>query len=968
MKVYEFAKEIGLETILLMDKIKEWGLPVKSHMAVLSDEQKSDIMGRLEESSQKKTAAKKKVVKKKAASKSESEDDEGTKVKKKSSKKAATKKTTSKKEASPKTAVKKVTSKKAVSATSDKVVSTAVKSSSTPAAVVTPVVDDSSARRMVIRRSGDESTDAPKGLTAEDLNAQKINFESPEPIAVAKDVVVKPEEPVAVEEVEDIADEAPVASGVTTEDKNIKKPTLKKTIITRGNIIGRMDLSRVRRPQSTSNSSDNQRPRPASSRPSGGASSGGNFQRQNNSATARPAAGARPRNLRTGFVAPEPMLPIDESKNKRDDFKKKRPTLGAAPVTEDAGIKIENPGVFRSADFRKREAVFQPKKKKLPTQVGKQTEITMPAAHKRVVKVHETMSVQDLALAMGLKMPALTKTLMGQGIMAKPNTVLDFDTISLIVPEFNWEAENVHQTSQDLESQVAFGDLEAEKVHKAPVVTVMGHVDHGKTTLLDTIRKARVASGEAGGITQHIGAYRVNLGNDRVITFIDTPGHEAFTAMRARGANVTDIAIIVVAADDGMMPQTQEAINHAKAAGVPIIVAVNKMDKQGANPDRIKQQLSELELVPEEWGGTTIFAPVSALKGDGVDSLLESIYLVAEIQELKANPKRSGTGIVIESKVEKGKGTVATLLVQDGTVRVGDSICAGVVPGRIRMMINDQGKNVKEVGPGEPVEISGLSETPQAGDRFDICKDEEMAAKLALQRKNEREKQLALLETDDKMSLDRIFAKAKKGDFKELPVVLKTDVAGSVEAIKGLISKIQSDEVSVKFVHTAVGGINESDVLLASAAKGIIVGFNVRPDGSAKSLAKEKNVEIKCYEIIYEIVDDMRKAMSGMLTPEIIEKEQGRAEVREVFSIPKIGTIAGSFITEGKIQRNNSVRLVRDGKVIYTGKLSSLKRFKDDAREVAQGFECGIGIENYNDLKVGDIVEAFTIEEIARSL
>jgi translation initiation factor IF-2 len=952
MKVFEFAKEIGLETIHLMDKIKEWGLPVKSHMAVLSDDQKSDIMGRLEASSTK-SSSKKKVVKKKAAS--AKSDDEAPAKKKASSKKASTKKASTKK-----TASKKVATKKSVQASSEKVVSTAVKTTTT-AAVVAPVVtpvDDSSARRMVIRRTGDEAQDVQKGLTAEDLTAQKISFESAEPAISREPAKVEETQPIAPQEAASTQEEvvATQDEAATEESKGPKKATLKKTVITRNNIIGRMDLSRVRRPQPAGG---NTTPRPTYNRTANSNTSAGG-------ATARPAA-PRARNLRTGFIAPEPMLPVDDSKGKREEFKKRRPA-SATPTVEDAAVKVENPGVFRSADFRKREAVFQPKKKKLPTQAGKKTEITQAAAHKRVIKVHNSMSVQDLAQAMGIKMPALTKALMRQGIMAKPSVELDFDTISLIVPEFQYEAENVHFTSQDLENKMAFGDVDAELVHKAPVVTVMGHVDHGKTTLLDTIRKAKVASGEAGGITQHIGAYRVNLGDDRVITFIDTPGHEAFTAMRARGANATDIAIIVVAADDGMMPQTQEAINHAKAAGVPIIVAVNKMDKQGANPDRIKQQLSDLELVPEEWGGTTIFAPVSALKGDGVDALLESIYLVAEMQELRANPKRSGTGIVIESKVEKGRGTVATLLVQDGTVRVGDSICAGVISGRIRMMMNDQGKTVKEVGPGEPVEISGLPDTPQAGDRFDICKDESMAAELAFQRKQERAKELALLDSEDKMSLDRIFAKAKKGDFKELPVVLKTDVAGSVEAIKGLIAKIQSDEVSVKFVHTAVGGINESDVLLASAAQGIIIGFNVRPDGTSKALAKEKKVEIKCYEIIYEIVDDVRKAMSGLLTPEIKEKEQGRAEIREVFTIPKIGTIAGSFITEGKIQRNNSVRLIREGKVIYTGKLSSLKRFKDDAKEVAQGFECGIGIENYNDLKVGDVVEAFVIEEIARTL
>lgn len=968
MKVFEFAKEIGLETIHLMDKIKEWGLPVKSHMAVLSEDQRNEIINKLKEASESKSTTKKKATKKKASA------DKST-----TKKKAATKKATTKKVAVKKATTKKVT-KKASAATSEKVVSTAVKSTSAASQATTPA-EDTTTRRTVIRRTGDEAQDIQKGLTAEDLNAHRNQYVEP---TVVETQTVASEDSQDVETTPDMAtstgsedagkvsaqEEDTASSGASTEDKVAPKKTLKKTVITRNNIIGRMDLSRVRRPQATGGnnaSAGGQRPAGGYNRSASQGGAGGGV-------STRPASANRPRNLRTGFVAPEPMLPIDDSKNKRDDFKKRRPSsagggTGVGGGLEDAGgIRIENPGIFRSADFRKREAVFQPKKKKLPTQVGKKTEITTPAAHKRVVKVYNTMTVQDLAQALGVKMPELVKVLMSQGIMAKPGTELDFDTISLIVPEFQYEAENVHLTSKDLEQQVAFGDLEAEKVHKAPVVTVMGHVDHGKTTLLDTIRKARVASGEAGGITQHIGAYRVDLGEGRLITFIDTPGHEAFTAMRARGANVTDIAIIVVAADDGMMPQTQEAISHAKAAGVPIIVAVNKMDKPNVNPDRIKQQLSELELVPEEWGGTTIFAPVSALKGDGIDTLLENIYLVAEMQELKANPKRSGTGIVIESKVEKGKGTVATLLVQDGTVRVSDYICAGEVAGRVRFMTNDQGKLVKEVGPGEPVEITGLPIPPQAGDRFDICKDESVAIQLADLRKQEREAETAQLEAEDKMSLDRIFAKAKKGDVKELPVVLKTDVAGSIEAIKGLIAKIESDEVSVKFIHTAVGGISESDVLLASAANGIIIGFNVRPDGAAKNLAKDKKVEIKCYSIIYEIVDEIRKAMSGLLTPDIVEKEQGRAEVREVFSIPKVGTIAGSFITEGKIQRNNNVRLVREGKVIYTGKLSSLKRFKDDAKEVASGFECGIGIENYNDVKVGDIVEAFTVEEVARNL
>ena len=908
MKVYELAKELGTETITLMDKIKGWGLPIKNHMSSLSESQVEDIQSRLKKVSfKKKSSAKKKVVKKKSAAKKSTSKKVTSKksgAKSKSSKVAkkdsggAKKKSVSKKSVSKKTVAKKVKTKK---------VSSQVGAKKAKA----PVKEDSPARRMVIRRSGGEGL-RDRGLTVEDL----------------KKVPQK-------EEMKPSVDAEASTSASRVEDKPVRKVSVKKTVITKKSIIGRMDLNRTK----------------------SGESSTGKATRQ---------VSPRSRNLRAGFIAPAPMVPTgtEDPRNRKDDFKKKKPSGGEG---DDAGPKgLEAPGVFKSADFRKREAVFQTKKKKISNEFGKKTEITTPAAHKRVIKVFESMSVQDLAHEMGIKMPALTKSLMAQGIIAQPQTPLDFDTISLIIPEFNWEAQSAYQSSKDLEELVAYGDLKTEAISRSPVVTVMGHVDHGKTTLLDSIRKAKVADGEAGGITQHIGAYRVNLEGGRVITFIDTPGHEAFTAMRARGAHITDIAIIVVAADDGMMPQTQEAISHAQSAKVPIIVAINKMDKDGANPDKIKQQLSEMELLPEEWGGSTIYAPISALKGDGIHELLESISLVSEMLELKANPKRSGTGVVIESKVEKGRGTVVTLLVREGTVKKGDIICAGMTSGRIRLMLNDQGQSVETAGPGEPVEIMGCSTPPLAGDQFDVCQTESMALQLVNQRVLEKEREEAAADSEDKMSLENIFSKVKMGELKELPVILKTDVAGSIEAIKGLVDKIDSDEVKVKFIHTAVGGVSESDVLLAHASKGIIIGFNVRPDVTAKSLAKEKSVEIKSYQVVYEIVDDVKKAMSGLLSPDIVDKDQGRAEVREIFSIPKIGVIAGSMIVDGKIQRNHKVRLLREGKIIYTGHISSLKRFKDDAKEVGLGFECGIGIENYNDIKVGDTIESFIQEEVAR--
>jgi len=593
----------------------------------------------------------------------------------------------------------------------------------------------------------------------------------------------------------------------------------------------------------------------------------------------------------------------------------------------------------------------------------------MPAAHKRVVKVHGHMSVGDLARAMGAKVPALIKILIKNGIQGNINSDLDFETISLVTPEFKYDAVNVLKSDEELVGEAAFGELDAERVSRSPVVTVMGHVDHGKTTLLDTIRKARVAQGEAGGITQHIGAYRVKTSHG-LVTFIDTPGHEAFTAMRARGAHTTDVVILVVAADDGVMPQTIEAVNHSKAAGVPIVVAMNKMDRPDANPDKIKQQLSELELVPEDWGGETIFCPVSALKNEGVAELLDQVSLTSEMLELTCNPKRSATGIVVESRVEKGRGNVATILVKDGTLTSGQHLVVGEVSARARQIFDENGKVLKEAGPSCPVEVIGLPIAPQAGDAFDACKDEKTAQSVANSRKEQRvsEELAAQVQDKSKLGLEDLFSKVKLGEMKELPVVLKTDVAGTGEAIRGLFAKISTEEVKMKIIHSAVGGISTSDVLLAGTANGLIVGFNTRPDTSATKVAREQGIEIKTYSIVYELVDEMKLAMAGLLDPDIVEKTIGRVEVREIFSVPKIGTIAGSFVVDGKVNRNAMLRLLRDGKVVYTGKISSLKRFKDDVKEVATGFECGVGIENYNDIKVGDEIEAFIKEEVAREL
>ena len=504
-------------------------------------------------------------------------------------------------------------------------------------------------------------------------------------------------------------------------------------------------------------------------------------------------------------------------------------------------------------------------------------------------------------------------------------------------------------------------DKEEDLAPRAPVVVVMGHVDHGKTSLLDYIRNSQVAEGEAGGITQHIGAYQVDV-NGPPLTFLDTPGHEAFTAMRARGAMITDIAILVVAADDGIMPQTVESINHAKAAEIPVIVAINKMDKPEANPDRVKQQLTEYGLVPEEWGGETICCPISAKTGLGIDSLLEMVVLTAEMRELKANPNRSAHGAVIEARLDKGRGPIATLLVQKGTLRQGDVIIAGTAVGRVRAMTDARGRKITEAGPSVPVEITGMGEVPGAGDDFHAVDDERMARTLVEQRKHENK--MAASASSQKVTLDDLFSQIQQGELKDLNIIVKADVQGSAEAVKASLEKLSNEEVRVRVIHCAVGAINESDAMLASTSNAIIVGFNVRPDANAKDYAARMKVDMRMYRVIYDCINEMEAAMKGMLAPKFREVALGAAEVREVYKITGAGIIAGCYITEGKVQRNAQVRLVRDGIVIHEGVLSSLQRFKDAVKEVAQGYECGIGIEKYSDIKVGDIIEAFVMEQI----
>ncbi len=576
----------------------------------------------------------------------------------------------------------------------------------------------------------------------------------------------------------------------------------------------------------------------------------------------------------------------------------------------------------------------------------------------------EVITVSELARKMNLKASDLIGKLMGMGMMVTINQQIDAETATILADEYGCKVNIVSLYDETLIETA--DDKEEDLENRPPVVTIMGHVDHGKTKLLDTIRSANVVEGEFGGITQHIGAYQVKVNEEQRVTFLDTPGHEAFTMMRARGAQVTDIVILVVAANDGVMPQTREAIDHAKAAKVPIIVAINKIDLADANPDRVKQQLSDLDLMPEEWGGSTLFAHVSALKGEGIKELLDAVLLQAELLELKANHDRNAEGTVIESRIDPGRGTVSTVLIQRGTLKVGDSFVAGVYPGKVRTMFNDHGDRVKAAGPAMPVEILGFTGIPEAGDPFQVTENEKTARQVG--DKRQELKKVEEARNVKKITLDNLYDSIQEGEIDELRVIIKGDVHGSVEAIQASLEKLSTREIRLSAIRAAAGAINDDDVRLAAASEAIIIGFHVRPTPSAAQLAEQEKVEIRKYNIIYEVVDDIRDAMEGMLAPEFREKTIGQLEIRETFKVPKIGLIAGCYVTSGLIRRSSSVHVIRDGVEIYTGKISSLKRFKDDAREVETGYECGVGVENYNDLKVGDVLEAFEMEEIAKTL
>lgn len=721
-------------------------------------------------------------------------------------------------------------------------------------------------------------------------------------------------------------------------------------------------------------SQDNRGPRPAGSQDNRGPRPPGSQDNRGPrpAGPSRDGASPRPAGARPVQMTQVDLPPQSEERRKvlGPNRKPGGPAKDTAADKAKKGAAAKGKGreqISKQALLSREERQFDPfhrsrKKGKEREEPGR-TELTTPKAIKRIIKISETITIGELAKRMGIKATDLIKAMMKMGSMVTINHVLDHDAAVLLASDYGYEVENV---AVDLDEIMEFTPDAPELLQqRPPVVTIMGHVDHGKTSLLDAIRQANVISGEAGGITQHIGAYDVEL-HGRKITFLDTPGHEAFTAMRARGAKVTDIVILVVAADDGVMPQTKEAINHSKAAGVPIIVAINKVDKPDAQPEKVKQALTEHGIVSSEWGGDVTMVEVSAKKRLNLEELLEMVLLQADLMDLKANPDKAAKGTIVEGRLDKGRGPVATVLVQEGTLKTGDYCVVGVHSGRVRAMQNDRGERVLTAGPSMPVEVVGLPGVPDAGDIFVAMKDEKQAKEIATLRQiKQREIELA---KHAKMSLEQLYEKIQKGEVKDLNVIIKADVQGSVEAVAETLRKLSTEAVRLNVIHTAVGAITETDVNLATASNAIIIGFSIRPEVKAQAMAEKEGVDIRLYNVIYDAVDDISKAMEGLLDPIFKEKYLGRAEIREVFSVPKAGNVAGCYIQDGKIMRNSQVRLLRDNVVVFQGKLGTLRRFKDDVKEVATGYECGMGLENYNDIKIGDIIEAFEMEKVAAKL
>ncbi|MBJ6749325.1 translation initiation factor IF-2 [Geomonas anaerohicana] len=962
-RVYELAQQMGIDNKELMARLAEAGVQVKNHMAVLEDSDIKAVSAPAQtphkEVSQEEVRVKPTLIRRRAK---------------------AVEPEAQAAEAAP-----------AAPAEPEKV------EAAQPAPVEKPApVEEAPKRPEPVRARIIEAAPAPKPVAKPEAPAPQaapVKEEKPvvaekpapaAPVAAEKPAVEAPKAeaapaapasaPEAAKPVEQPAVEAAPAKAPEAAAAKVE-PEPDKPTATRARILGRVEIpiptQRPAERREYQRPAQGERPAPRPGMPRG-------VERPGTERPApRPGAG-RPGERPTGPRPdrPAPLAPVEPPPMMDDRGRKGRKPAPAGGT--DFGKNAKKGGAAagkgKKDSFKdmldKRERVFEPgprkgKKGKYveKVQVGKKTEITVPKAIKRIIKISESITVGELAKRMGIKATDLIRALMKLGVMATINHPLDFDTATLLATDFGYEIENVAlDVDEILEAEP---DAPESLIKRPPVVTIMGHVDHGKTSLLDAIRQANVIAGEAGGITQHIGAYDVELKGQK-ITFLDTPGHEAFTAMRARGAKVTDIVILVVAADDGVMPQTREAVNHSKAAGVPIIVAINKIDKPEANPSKVKQELMEFGLVSEEWGGETIFVEVSAKKHLNLESLLEMVLLQADVLELKANPDKTARGTVVEAKLDKGRGPVATVLVQEGTLKAGDYFVAGIHFGRVRAMQNDRGEKVTAAGPAMPVEVIGFNGVPDAGDIFVAMTDEKQAKEIANHRQMKlRESELA---KHSKLSLEQLYEKIQKGEVKDLNTIVKGDVQGSVEAVAESLRKLTTDAIRLNVLHASVGAITETDVNLASASNAIILGFNVRPEVKAAALAEKEGVDVRLYNIIYDAVDDIKKAMEGLLEPTFKEKYLGRAEIREVFSVPKAGMVAGSYVTDGKIIRNAQVRLLRDNVVVFEGKLGSLRRFKDDVKEVATGYECGMSLENYNDLKIGDIFECFEMEKVATKL
>jgi translation initiation factor IF-2 len=966
LKVYELAKELGIDSLTLVDKLNDLQIAVKNHMSELSDGDVEKARATL-----------------KGGSNSAKKTDTAGKAKAPAAKKVVARRASPGGESAPVTPAVATATETAAAKPKTAVKKKAVAAPVAPVAAPAPTsAEATSTSSTVIRRRtlSDGATQTVTSTVSTETTKELVKDEAPSMVMEEAPQAVEAEIAEVVEEIKTqapvlktsllktVAAPTPVIAPVVvatpveepaTAPKDGKIETVRTEVKTEG---GKTTTSVIRRTETTLTifkPKEGQKKvgglriieaaKPTPSKPVGRPSPAGVGAKGFTAGTAEGKFKSDRDSFKFGRVDKENLDRMAEEEAKK-----------RGPKAFDTVVKPED---VKFADYRKKEMVFIPKKKKAP--LGKslnRTEITVAAAHKRVVEMGDAIKVSDLAQQMAVKANDVIKALMKMGQMSTMNQSIDFDTATLVASEFSFEVKNIafkEEAMLDTSEDVA-----EELQGRPPVVTIMGHVDHGKTTLLDSLREANVAAGEAGGITQHIGAYTIEK-DGKLITFIDTPGHEAFTNMRARGANATDIVILVVSADDGVMPQTREALSHAKAAGVPIIVAVNKIDKPGANPDKIKQELADLDLLPEDWGGETMYVPVSALKKMNLDKLLESILLVAEVEDFKANYNALAKGVVLESRLEKGRGPVASLLINRGTLHHGDIVVSGTCWGRAKAMTNHLGEAVKIVTPGIAVELLGFDGIPNAGETFDVVKDDKAAQSLVDHRiQLARDKK----SMSSKATLEDLFAKAQSGEAKELRIILKADVFGSVEAVKDSLLKQATDKVKVKIVLAAAGGITESDVMLANASDAIIIGFNVRPETKARAIAESEGIQIKTYNIIYELLDEVKNSMAGLLDKKRVENYLGRAEVRQTFSLPKAGTVAGCFVVDGKLVRNAQVRLLRDSRIIFDGKLNSLKRFKDDAKEVAQGYECGMGIDGYNDIKVGDLIEAYEIEMVSQDL